>query len=158
MSQPDLQNTLHAELQAGLMRVLRSLVFRGDSRLPFQDLPISQFKCLHVIAEAEGLKMLEVSSRMEVGLPAASQIVDRLVKKGLLNRQQDQQDRRVVRLSLSDHARESIDIYRALRQSRLSEVLEHLSEDELRCATDGLIILASAAEIVEENEKDLCGG
>src|SRR5579871_6413695 len=93
------------ELQHALGRVLRSLVFRGDPNSPLVELPMSQLKCLYVIAEQEGQKMIDLAHRMEVKLPALSQIVDRLAKRGLVERHADPQDRRVVRMALTDLAR-----------------------------------------------------
>src|SRR5438552_6054751 len=100
---PDSEPLCH--VQQALGRVLRSLVFRGDPNSPFVEMPISQLKCLHIIAEHEGQKMVDLAHRMETKLPALSQIVERLVRRGMLARQADPQDRRVVRLVLTEKAR-----------------------------------------------------
>src|SRR5262245_20545258 len=90
------------DLQLALFRVLRTLVFRSDpSRTELDELPITQLRCLHVVHHEQGLRMADVSARLEMKLPAMSQIVDRLVKRGMIERRTDDVDRRVIRLYLT---------------------------------------------------------
>src|SRR5262245_26922130 len=92
-------------LQHALHRVLKSLIFRGEPVPPLNEMPIAQLRCLHVIAYEEGQKMQEVAQKLELKLPAVSQIVERLVKRGMVERRPDPNDRRVVRLALTELAR-----------------------------------------------------
>src|SRR5438067_1818622 len=89
---------IQVNVQGALFRVLKALVFRDDPGVVYGEMPLSQLRCLHVIGENEGQKMNELSQRLEVKLPALSQIVDRLVRRGLVQRHPDPLDRRVVRL------------------------------------------------------------
>ena len=140
-------------LQHALGRVLRSLVFRGDPDSPLVELPVSQLKCLYVIAEREEQKMIDLAHRMEIKLPALSQIVDRLVKRGMVERHADPQDRRVVRMALTDQARTILADAERNRQARMSATVRHLSARALDEAVAGLQLLAEAAEKVEAEEK-----
>lgn len=142
------------ELQHALFRVLKSLVFRGDPNSPLVELPISQLRCLHVIAEQEGLKMLEVSHKLEVKLPALSQIVGRLVKRGMVERRADPADRRVVRLGLTAQARAVLAEANAARQARMSATRRNLDDRAVRIVIEGLTLLAEAAERVEAAERE----
>ncbi len=146
---PDADN----RLPFALYRVLKSLVFRGDPQSPLQELPISQLRCLHLIAECEGLKMQDVSSRLEIKLPAVSQVVDRLVKRGMVERRPDPSDRRVVRLSLTESARVEMNHVREVRQARMNATIEKLNARQKRKVIEGLEILATAAEQVEAEER-----
>ena len=105
-------------VQMALFRVLKSLVFRDDPGVAYGEMPLSQLRCLHIISEHEGQKMNELSQRMEVKLPAASQIVDRLVKRGMVERHADSLDRRVVRLELTPQARAKVDAQKRKRDAR----------------------------------------
>src|SRR5258706_4971828 len=89
------------EMQKALNRVLKSLVFVGGPPSALAELPVSQLRCWYHIAEHEGLKMQEVSNALGIKLPALSQMVERLVRRELIERQTDPQDRRGVRLRLS---------------------------------------------------------
>src|SRR5215813_11627490 len=116
-------------LELALFRVLKSLIFRSHpSRSALDELPITQLRCLHVIHHQHGLRMVEVSQRLETKLPAISQIVDRLVKRGMVERRADPSDRRVVRLFLTDTAEAIMREADAVRQSRMNATADLLSE------------------------------
>src|SRR5687768_5716670 len=72
----------HDSLQHQLMRVMRTLVFRTQPHPALSDLPIMQVRCLFFIRKEEGQKMHDLAEKLEATLPAMSQIVDRLVKRG----------------------------------------------------------------------------
>jgi DNA-binding MarR family transcriptional regulator len=139
--------------QLALHRVLKSLVFRSHPNSPLIEMPISQLRCLHVVAEQEGQKMLDISHRLEVKLPALSQIVDRLVKRGMVERHPDASDRRVVRLGLTDEARSIMKEAEAGRNARLQATVNELSEANLTQVTGALALLADAAEKIEALER-----
>jgi DNA-binding MarR family transcriptional regulator len=143
----------HGDLQHALFRVLKSLVFRGDPNSAMNEMPISQLKCLHIVGESEGLKMIDIAHRMEIGLPAVSQIVDRLVRRGLFERQPDPVDRRVVRVVLTGPARDLIGEARQYRQQRMDATLERLDVESIDTVTHALELLAVAAEHVEAKER-----
>ncbi|MHB1613590.1 MAG: MarR family winged helix-turn-helix transcriptional regulator [Actinomycetes bacterium] len=67
---------------------------------------------------------------------ATSELVDRLVRRGLLERTADPDDRRVVRVRLAPPARLLADRFHAHRQQRARQVLSVLSEPELACFVD----------------------
>lgn len=142
------------EMQCALFRVLKSLVFRNNPDSPLNELPISQLRCLHVVAENEGQKMLDLSHRLEIKLPAMSQIVDRLVKREMLVRQPDPNDRRVVRLELTEKARAILVEAHATRQARLEATARNLEPKAMRKVIEGLSLLATAAERVEAQERE----
>jgi DNA-binding MarR family transcriptional regulator len=142
------------EMQCALFRVLKSLVFRNNPDSPLNELPISQLRCLHVVAEHEGQKMLDLSHRLEIKLPALSQIVDRLVKREMLVRQPDPHDRRIVRLELTEKARAILAEAHAMRQARLEATARNLEPVAIRKVIEGLTLLAEAAERVEAQERE----
>jgi DNA-binding MarR family transcriptional regulator len=135
-------------VEAALFRLLKGLVFRDDPGAEFGDLPLSQLRCLYIIAEHEGQKMNELSHRMEVKLPAASQIVGRLAKRGLVERIADADDRRVVRLALTPESRAKMQRLKRRRDARLAATLVRLVHEEIEQVTHALNLLAEAAEAV----------
>lgn len=141
------------DLQSGLFRVLRSLVFRQNADSPLGELPLSQMRCLHAIAREEMQKMHALAETLEIKLPALSQIVDRLVKRGLVERHADAGDRRAVRLGLTEAARTVLAEARAERHARLAAAVEHLDAGTLPGIIEGLRLLAAAAERAEAAEK-----
>ena len=134
--------------------MLSALVFRGVPDARLAELPVMQLRCLHFVAEHEGLRMHDLADGLEVKLPSVSQIVDRLVKRGLIARHADEHDRRVVRLGLTELARDIHFHATAERQGRMQAVAAELSTADLACATEGLKLLAEAAERVTGAERN----
>jgi len=97
--------------------------------------------------------MNDLSQRMEVKLPAASQIVDRLVKRGMVERHNDPNDRRVVRVELTPAARAMVNTLREKRDSRMRATLENLDRDEVEQVIAGLRLLGVAAETLVASER-----
>lgn len=134
------------DLQRELFRVMRLLVFRGHPAPPLGDLPLSQLRCLHAIERGEGLKMNELAESTGVKLPAMSQIVQRLVKRGMVERRSDDADRRIVRLYLTERARAATVEHKQARIARVRAAVEQLTPGDLPRVVEGLALLAVAAE------------
>ena len=97
--------------------------------------------------------MVEVAAHLDTKLPAMSQIVDRLVKRGMVERRSDPSDRRAVRLFLTDSARIIMAEADCVREARMIATTARLSEKSLAAVVRGLEMLAEAAEYVEALER-----
>jgi DNA-binding MarR family transcriptional regulator len=129
-----------------LLRMARALIFRMDEQTPLVDLPISQIRCLNAISHVEGRKMKEIALLLHVQMPALSQIVDRLVKRGLVERRDDPEDRRVIRLHLTDTARQLIADERALRLNHVRDAIARLDDATVQRLILDVAALAKAGE------------
>jgi DNA-binding MarR family transcriptional regulator len=69
------------------------------------DLTPPQFWALHSIAEGQRIKMSPLAECLALSMGAASTLVDRLVGRGLVQREADPDDRRAVFVSLTDKGR-----------------------------------------------------
>jgi DNA-binding MarR family transcriptional regulator len=85
---------------------------RPSSRLVAEferlDLSFPQFKALSAATEGEPT-VKELAERLGLSLPGASRAVDHLVRRGLLDRREDPNDRRCKRLSVTGAGRELVD-------------------------------------------------
>jgi DNA-binding MarR family transcriptional regulator len=72
------------------------------------DLSFTQFKALSVAAEGEPT-VKHLAERLGLSLPGASRAVDHLVRRGLIDRREDPDDRRCKRLSVTAAGRELLD-------------------------------------------------
>ena len=139
-------------LQQDLMRVAQMLVIRADAGSAIYEMPVSQVKCLRIIAEREGQKLREVAATLGLSLPGVSRMVDRLVKAGLVARQVDPHDRRAVQLETTVKSRAYLDELRVAREARLAACTRHLTPEEMCKILDGLRLLADAAERARAEE------
>lgn len=139
MSRPDLEESL-----AGLQRVQRTLAFTMMDRLSEHDLTIRQLKALHAVGDCEELTVGALGERLGVKLPAASIHVEHLVQAGLLDRHEDPDDRRRVRLSLTPRGQEIVQGRREIAAA-LRRWLGKMPEDDLRAFRRGIAALADIA-------------
>lgn len=142
-----------AQLQQALQRVLRSLVFRGGPNPRLAELPLMQLRCLRAISDHEGARMHDIRDHMEMKMPALSQIVDRLVRRALVERAPDPDDRRAVQLRLSETARRMIADDDAARQQRFAAVFARVDPQAIDGIAAALEQLAEAAEAAEAADR-----
>src|SRR5947209_4904058 len=89
------------------------------------ELSLTQIKMLHHLEDAaHELTLKQGAELVHVSLPAASRMVDDLVRRGFVERHEDAEDRRMKRVSLTDQGGAVI---RRLNAARLSG-LESFSE------------------------------
>jgi DNA-binding MarR family transcriptional regulator len=90
--------------------------------------------------------MGELADALGVALSTATQIVERIEKRGLVRREHsDPDDRRVVRLALTEAGRSLMGERRRLRRERLAEVMTHLLPPQREALVTALEPLAEAA-------------
>ena len=109
------------ELAAELLALWHHLM-RGQSRTMFAlldelDLSMTHIKALQVLADCGGeLSVKEVSERLGLSLPGASRTVDALLRRGYLERREDEHDRRMKRVGITAAGR---DVARRIVEARL---------------------------------------
>jgi DNA-binding MarR family transcriptional regulator len=91
----------------------------------------------------------DISEHMDTSAAAASQLVDKLVQAGLLERMESPRDRRVKQVALSPKGRAFIAQGIEGRYRWVDEMAPKLSLDEQAQITDALNIMIRAAEELE---------
>lgn len=70
------------------------------------DISITQMKTLHALDEcADEVSVKELARRLGLSLPGASRTVDGLLRRGWLERREDEHDRRMKRVGITDSGR-----------------------------------------------------
>ncbi len=82
-------------------RVLRLMARQFARGKPGHMTP-TQYHILYVIRDMGTLTLMDMAKHLQVSAPTATRAVDALVQKGLLNKERDPQDRRLVWLRLSN--------------------------------------------------------
>ncbi len=85
-----------------------------NMQLHSEGVPLEQWRVLSVLFESHGMTMRELADAVSTNRPTMTKIVDRLVADALAYRVLDPQDRRKVRIFLSDQGKA---LYR--KQSKL---------------------------------------
>lgn len=119
----------------------------GDRRcLQQYDLTPTQFYALHWSNSADGKTLGEVSERLLCTPSNVTRVVDLLVRRGLLKRERDSEDRRVVRVYRTPDGQK---LYDQVSQTYVDSILERigaLSEKEHATLQELLGTLKKALE------------
>jgi len=112
------------------------------------ELSLTQVKLLHHLEEAPRELMLgEAAELVHVSLPAASRVVDDLVRRGFVQRHEDAADRRMKRISLTNDGRAVLRRLAAARLIGLEQFVESLSGPELRALAQALAKLLERPDV-----------
>jgi DNA-binding MarR family transcriptional regulator len=135
-----------AALAAELLDLWR-VILKGSTRdlyrlLAELDLSITQLKLLHVLVEGGAeISVKELAETLSMSLPNASRTVDALLQRGLVERREDERDRRMKRVSANDTARKVIDRVDTARLQGLEAWAADLSPVQRQALLDALSLL-----------------
>ncbi len=87
-------------------RIVREIMINKNT--PVKNLTIAQADTMMVIHQAGNISITELSKLLGVSTPSVSTMVDRMVEKNLLLRNQDTRDRRKVTICLSPETKKQI--------------------------------------------------
>lgn len=110
------------------------------------DLSIGQLKTLMVLASHPRMSVSDVAKMLEVGKPAASMLVDRLVHLGYAQRTEDPEDRRRTWVEPTVAGTELVVRLRQGGGERLAHTLEQMKPEDLDALLRGLRALAAITE------------
>ena len=107
------------------------------------NLTMPQAKTLFLLAEGPR-RMTGIAKRLNVEMPSATTMIDRLVKKKLVERKQDPNDRRVVVCSITATGMDAVEGFWSLRAAKIESLAANLSDEELETVVPALKILSDA--------------
>ena len=114
-----------------------------DALRHIRDWPGGKLSLVHLnvmmALDADGaLPMGALAEAMDVSQASVTGIVDRMEQRDLVERQRDDDDRRVVRVALTDEGRRLIGLLAAQRREHMAQLLDDLTEDELTAFLTGV--------------------
>lgn len=108
---------------------------------------LSLFMRIHY--HRSGCNVSDVAAQLGVSNARASQMIERLVVQGLLERSEDPDDRRAKRITLTEAGEAQVQRVEHSRQQWLEELTSTLSEAQRAQIRDALILLTEAASELE---------
>jgi DNA-binding MarR family transcriptional regulator len=115
-----------------------------------RDISMPQFYILMTLQERDRTTMSELATLLQVSMPSASSIVDRMVDHGLIERVRDEDDRRVVHVGISDHGRALVEEISGLRRDEMQRLLLTMTDEELSDVARGVTAIRSAVSRVQQ--------
>ncbi|MFJ8081820.1 MarR family winged helix-turn-helix transcriptional regulator [Streptomyces sp. NPDC096205] len=97
-----------------------------------------QLRALQVLNSEPGLNLTALAEGMDIGLPTASRLCDRLEAAGLLERVLHPHRRREVRLNLTGHGLQVLDEVASRRAQALAAVLAAMEPPEREALIHGM--------------------
>jgi DNA-binding MarR family transcriptional regulator len=94
------------------------------------ELSVAQFRSLAFLGRHSGASLSELAEHIGLALPSMSKLVDGLVERGLVTRQEDAADRRRVVLCVTAAGDESVHAAREATQDYLSSRLASLTPEQ----------------------------
>lgn len=143
----------HSELALRLAAFMNYLMRAGQRdffrALADTELSITQVKCLHGLAwdEGEDRSIKDVAEELGVSLPAASRAIEGLVKRGLVERTEDSEDRRMKRIRATEAGTALVASVMEARLAGLESFVESLSERELKQLGAALEVLVDCDQV-----------
>jgi DNA-binding MarR family transcriptional regulator len=116
-------------------------------------LTTAQLKSLFFIDNEGITNFTKLAAALGVTSSNVTGIVDRLVEQELVSRKENPEDRRVLLLSVTEKGKTLLSSLRESRIKQMSEVLTHLSVEELSILARGLALLIKAAETHQQEAK-----
>jgi DNA-binding MarR family transcriptional regulator len=151
MTKPTLSSqTLRAWMDAFMHRSMRGWNHFAKST----GLSMPQVSILMQLHHKGPCGLSEISDRFDVTAAAASQLVDKLVQAGYLERAEDPSDRRAKLLTLSSKGGELIDQGFKERYRWMDDLIATLSMEDQKKVSEALILLTTAAKEMENIKRE----
>ena len=142
----DVETTLQTvdQVLQAMREIFHQLSRNQQEMILHSDLSMAQVKAFMAIAKDGDPSVGVVAKELHIGLSAASQMVERLVKAGLVERHPHPHDRRITQCVLSSRGRE---LHRQFEAGprMLRSWLERLDGEDLTRLQQGIGALAAVA-------------
>ncbi|MBA2731475.1 MAG: MarR family transcriptional regulator [Acidobacteria bacterium] len=127
------------EIMSGLM------IDQYQKQITELELTLPQAQLLRVLRRG-AMQTGQLAAEMRISAPAITQLTDRLIRKGLIERSATADDRRCVIVALSAEGRRLVDQFRQRRREIFNEALADLSEAERKQALEVMGKVVKALE------------
>ena len=110
------------------------------------DLTMRQLHVLVAASQPEGATVHELATALGTSPPTASGLVNRLADKGLVTRVEDDVDRRVRHIQLTEEGQETLTALDSAYERLLAEMVDLLDVDELAAFRDNSQMMLDMVE------------
>ena len=127
-----MNNTHRKTMVTQFLEDMQAIRHRVFSKINISSgLPVSQMVVLHLVEEHEGIGIKELSRFLGITSSGVTQLVNSLVKKGYLSRQDSANDRRALQISLTDKYKVEVTELKRLQMKRMGALFDVFSDEEL---------------------------
>ncbi|MCL5784895.1 MAG: MarR family transcriptional regulator [Patescibacteria group bacterium] len=120
------------ELVTTMAEIWRFIRKQSQSSLINTATTFLQLNALRFISENDKITTTQLSEFLHVSLSSTTQLVERLVKTGLVKRVDDTKDRRVIRLSITLEGSAEIKRFKEERRIHMKQVFSQIPAKDLK--------------------------
>lgn len=140
------------EVASVLPQILRETFKQQGDALGRGTITVPQYLCLYLLDTQGLLKMKDVARQLNTSLPAATGLVERLFRAGMLRRVYDKKDRRVIYIELLPKGKTTIRQVQLERQKLIGKIFGNLTEKE---RNDYLHILRKIKGVLDNQKNEV---
>ncbi|SCI89944.1 transcriptional regulator SlyA [uncultured Clostridium sp.] len=130
-----------------LLMQLNSKVFNQDKMVRCSPLPPSHVKVIFHLFNNGSSSISDIASKLEISKPNMTPVIDKLLSEGLVYRKEDPNDRRIVRIDLTQKAHDmAVEHKKRLKDILLSKLMT-LSDEDLVSMED---LVSNLAKIISK--------
>lgn len=142
-----------------LSKVFSELVANAPGRKEYSgncEVTPSLVECLQYVLQNGTSSIGQIADGLSISVPAASQLVDRLVQKRLATREYSEEDRRLAQIMLTDAGKDVVRENIDARETWLSGILARMDDDQKSDLVRSLEEFIRVAVEKDGNIQDLC--
>ncbi|MFC4559562.1 MarR family winged helix-turn-helix transcriptional regulator [Virgibacillus kekensis] len=113
-----------------LMRASKSVEERVKKDIKRYDVSVTEFTILEALFHKGDLTVNQICDAVLINSGSMTYVIDKLEKKGLLERTVSEKDRRVVHVSITEQGKELMDDIFPQHQQVIEEIFESVSDGE----------------------------
>ena len=118
----------------------------------FKDLSITEIHTIEAIGKEGNRTMGEIANDLRITVGTLTTAINRLIKKGYVERKRIEEDRRVVVVYLTESGKKVFDEHTLFHKEMIDEVAKNFEDYELKVLTKAL---CKVSEFFEDNYQDL---
>ncbi|SCH64236.1 MULTISPECIES: MarR family winged helix-turn-helix transcriptional regulator [unclassified Romboutsia] len=130
----EILNTLLVQLFNDILHIEEKAMKRTE----FTNLSITEIHTIEAIGTEGNRTMGEIAHDLRITVGTLTTAINRLIKKGYVERKRIEEDRRVVLVSLTDAGKMVFDAHGVFHKEMIDEILENFDESELGVLTKAL--------------------
>lgn len=134
-------------IEENLRRVCYKIKKKGREILNDVDITPPQFEALQYLIYEQNLTIGELSSRMYLACSTVTDLLDRMERNELVKRVKDENDRRIVRITVLEKGHELLESVMETRRNYVSEIMSELSEETINGIDESFRIFNEKVEL-----------
>jgi DNA-binding MarR family transcriptional regulator len=123
-------NNLSGDLY-NLSFYLHSIIFRQKEIMKNMSMPQSHIKVIIYLKHRGTSSISETAKHLTISKPNMTPIIDKLISEGMVNRYNDPDDRRIIRIELTDKAHEFLKEQEQIIKDTLAQKMSSLNPKDL---------------------------